>query len=96
VEEIVTYDGPWVEKGVIRVSDKPGIGVDINEEAQLRHPKHALLRLRPDAHGPDRPWRDQRRGQRLDGAVVLVEKRAQTSVAPHETRDPRGHTMFGP
>src|SRR6187401_2714433 len=27
-KEITTYDGPWVEKGFIRVSDKPGIGVD--------------------------------------------------------------------
>jgi galactonate dehydratase len=36
-KEMVTYDGPWVEKGFIRVSDKPGIGVDINEEAMRKY-----------------------------------------------------------
>ena len=36
-KEIVTYDGPWVEKGFIRVSEKPGIGVDINEEAMRKY-----------------------------------------------------------
>jgi galactonate dehydratase len=30
--EMVTYDGPQVEDGFITVSDKPGIGVEINEE----------------------------------------------------------------
>src|SRR5918993_2076563 len=36
-KEMVTYDGPQVEKGFIRVSDKPGIGVDINEEGMRRY-----------------------------------------------------------
>jgi galactonate dehydratase len=36
-KEIVTYDGPQVEKGFIRVSEKPGIGVDINEEGMRRY-----------------------------------------------------------
>src|SRR6476659_1528822 len=36
-KEIVTYDGPWVEKGFIRVSEKPGIGVDINEEGMRKY-----------------------------------------------------------
>ena len=36
-KEIVTYDGPWVEKGFIRVSEKPGIGVEINEEGMRRY-----------------------------------------------------------
>jgi galactonate dehydratase len=36
-KEMVTYDGPWVEKGFIRVSDKPGIGVDINEEGMRKY-----------------------------------------------------------
>ena len=36
-KEIVAYDGPQVEKGFITVSDKPGIGVDINEEAMRRY-----------------------------------------------------------
>lgn len=36
-KEIVTYDGPQVEKGFITVSDAPGIGVDINEEGMRPH-----------------------------------------------------------
>jgi galactonate dehydratase len=36
-KEIVTYDGPQVEKGFIRVSEKPGIGVDINEDAMRKY-----------------------------------------------------------
>jgi len=36
-KEMVTYDGPWVEKGFITVSDKPGIGVEINEEGMRRY-----------------------------------------------------------
>ena len=36
-KEMVTYDGPQVEKGFIRVSEKPGIGVDINEEGMRRY-----------------------------------------------------------
>ena len=37
-KEIVTYDGPQVEKGFIRVSEKPGIGVEINEEGGSPRP----------------------------------------------------------
>ena len=36
-KEIVIYDGPQVEKGFIRVSEKPGIGVDINEDAMRKY-----------------------------------------------------------
>jgi len=36
-KEIVTYDGPQVEKGYIKVSEKPGIGVEINEEAMRKY-----------------------------------------------------------
>jgi galactonate dehydratase len=36
-KEIVTYDGPQVEKGFIRVSEKPGIGVEINEDGMRRY-----------------------------------------------------------
>ena len=36
-KEIVTYDGPQVEKGFITVSEKPGIGVEINEEGMRRY-----------------------------------------------------------
>lgn len=36
-KEIVIYDKPWVEKGFLTVSDKPGIGVDINEEGLKKY-----------------------------------------------------------
>jgi galactonate dehydratase len=36
-KEIVTYDGPMVEKGFITLSEKPGIGVDINEEGMKKY-----------------------------------------------------------
>lgn len=36
-KEIVSYDGPQVDKGFITVSDAPGIGVEINEEGMRRH-----------------------------------------------------------
>jgi galactonate dehydratase len=36
-KDLVTYDGPQIEKGFIRVSEKPGIGVEINEEAMRKY-----------------------------------------------------------
>ena len=36
-EEIVTYDGPKVEKGFVPLSEKPGIGVEINEEGMRKY-----------------------------------------------------------
>jgi galactonate dehydratase len=36
-KEIVTYDGSWVDKSFITVSDKPGIGVEINEEGMKKY-----------------------------------------------------------
>ena len=36
-KEIVTYDGKWVENSFITVSDKPGIGVEINEEGMKKY-----------------------------------------------------------
>jgi galactonate dehydratase len=36
-KEIVTFDGPMVENGFIRLSEKPGIGVEINEEAMRKY-----------------------------------------------------------
>jgi galactonate dehydratase len=36
-KEMVHYDGPWVDKGFITVSNKPGIGVDINEEGMRKY-----------------------------------------------------------
>jgi galactonate dehydratase len=35
--EIVSFDGPMVEDGFIPVSEKPGIGVEINEEGMRRY-----------------------------------------------------------
>ena len=36
-EEIVTFDGPMVEDGFITLSEKPGIGVEINEEGMRKY-----------------------------------------------------------
>lgn len=36
-KEIVTYDGTMVENGFITLSEKPGIGVDINEEGMKKY-----------------------------------------------------------
>ncbi|GAA3943704.1 mandelate racemase/muconate lactonizing enzyme family protein [Chitinophaga oryziterrae] len=35
--EIVSYDGEWVNNGFITVSEKPGIGVEINEEGMKKY-----------------------------------------------------------
>jgi galactonate dehydratase len=35
--EIVEFDGPMVEDGFITVSDKPGVGVEINEEGMKKY-----------------------------------------------------------
>ena len=36
-KEIVTFDGEMVENGFITVSNKPGIGVEINEEGMKKY-----------------------------------------------------------
>jgi galactonate dehydratase len=36
-KEIVTYSGPQVENSFITVSDKPGVGVEINEEGMRKY-----------------------------------------------------------
>jgi galactonate dehydratase len=36
-KDIVKFDGPMVENGFITLSEKPGIGVDINEEGMKKH-----------------------------------------------------------
>ncbi|MBX2841778.1 MAG: mandelate racemase/muconate lactonizing enzyme family protein [Flammeovirgaceae bacterium] len=36
-QEIVTFDGPMVENGFITLSEKPGIGVEINEEGMKKY-----------------------------------------------------------
>ena len=36
-KEIVTFEGEMVEDGYITVSDKPGIGVEINEEGMRKY-----------------------------------------------------------
>ena len=36
-QEIVTFDGPMVENGFISLSEKPGIGVEINEEGMRKY-----------------------------------------------------------
>ncbi|GAB2587217.1 mandelate racemase/muconate lactonizing enzyme family protein [Spirosoma areae] len=36
-KEVVTFDGPMVDKGFIPLSNKPGIGVEINEEGMRKY-----------------------------------------------------------
>lgn len=36
-KEIVTFDGPMIENGFITLSEKPGIGVEINEEGMKKY-----------------------------------------------------------
>ena len=36
-KEIVSYDGEMVEDGFIKLSEKPGIGVEINEEGMKKY-----------------------------------------------------------
>lgn len=36
-KDIVKYDGEWVKDGFIPLSEKPGIGVDVNEEGLRRY-----------------------------------------------------------
>lgn len=36
-KEIVTYDGTMIENGFITLSEKPGVGVEINEEGMRRY-----------------------------------------------------------
>lgn len=36
-KEIIKYDGPMIENGFIPLSEKPGIGVDINEEGMKKY-----------------------------------------------------------
>jgi galactonate dehydratase len=36
-KEIVSFDGPMVENGFITLSEKPGIGVEINEDGMRKY-----------------------------------------------------------
>ena len=36
-KDMVIYDKPFIEKGFMTVSDKPGIGVDVNEEGMKKY-----------------------------------------------------------
>jgi galactonate dehydratase len=36
-DEIVTHDGPKVVDGFVPLSEKPGIGVEINEEGMRKY-----------------------------------------------------------
>jgi galactonate dehydratase len=36
-KEIVTFDGPMVTDGFITLSEKPGVGVEINEEGMRKY-----------------------------------------------------------
>lgn len=36
-KEIISHDGEWVDKGFIPLSNKPGVGVEINEEGMKKY-----------------------------------------------------------
>lgn len=36
-KEIIKYDGEWVDRGFIPLSNKPGVGVEINEEGMKKY-----------------------------------------------------------
>jgi L-alanine-DL-glutamate epimerase-like enolase superfamily enzyme len=36
-DNIVLHDGPYIEKGYLRVTDKPGTGVELNREIVEAH-----------------------------------------------------------
>ena len=36
-KESIKYDGEWVDKGFIPLSNKPGVGVEINEEGMKKY-----------------------------------------------------------
>ena len=36
-KDIVKYDGEWVKDGFIPLAEKPGIGVDLNEEGMKKY-----------------------------------------------------------
>ena len=36
-KDIVKYEGNWVDKSFITVSEKPGIGVEVNEEGMKKY-----------------------------------------------------------
>ena len=36
-KEIIHYDGEWVKNSFITLSEKPGIGVEINEEGMKKY-----------------------------------------------------------
>lgn len=35
--EIIKYDGEWIKDSFITLSEKPGIGAEINEEGMKKH-----------------------------------------------------------
>ncbi|MEM9527530.1 MAG: enolase C-terminal domain-like protein, partial [Bacteroidota bacterium] len=60
-EDLVTgFDGPIVDKGFVTVPDKPGLGIDLNEEVVKEH-------LAPDAKyfAPTTEWNEVRSWDRL-------------------------------
>ena len=77
-KEMVTYDGPQVEKGFITVSNTPGIGVEMNEEGSRRHATPGVPffaeRIRPWLDRLDQRSRSARRGDRTR-QLSLVARR---------------------
>ena len=41
-KDIVKYDGEWVKDSFIPLSEKPGIGVDLNEEGMKKYAQQGV------------------------------------------------------
>ena len=37
MDELLVLDGPYIQDGFIRVTDKPGLGVDLNPDVAKAH-----------------------------------------------------------
>ena len=37
MDELLILDGPYIEDGFVRITDKPGFGVDLNPDVAQAH-----------------------------------------------------------
>jgi L-alanine-DL-glutamate epimerase-like enolase superfamily enzyme len=38
MDQVVKLDGPYIKKGYIKATDKPGTGVELNKDIVMAHP----------------------------------------------------------